>query len=181
MRVNKAFLVAPAARVGRCLLFGSLLAACGPTAEDPNYRFGKEDLESALLGAWTGTWTPNAGEPSAFELELRRPDDPPASSACNRRVLLEPDGTPGLAVQCASSSAMAVAATATVGDAIPAQELDGLIEVDGLLLHEAFVSLARDGAAFSLYAEWSVDGFRSCSARDGQGEIAVCTLERRSP
>jgi hypothetical protein len=161
-------------------LFLALTACGGPDEDQDEFEFGKADMEASFHGIWVGTWTPQDGAPSPFQLSIRSPDEPALRGACGSRAL--GDGAePSLSPLCLTMTTLGVSATVTIEDGTTDPiDLDGFAETGGSKLTNASIELSREGAPFSLFASWNDEsGFTECSAfGEGGAAFATCTLER---
>ncbi|MCC6214657.1 MAG: hypothetical protein IT376_07295 [Polyangiaceae bacterium] len=157
----------------------SLLALGCSSAEDSEgaelYSYGAGDVEQAVLGTWTGTWTPPGGAAGAFTVQLARPAGATTRPACGNREL----GTLGPA--CIDMSSMTLAGVLDVEDgSFTAAPISGGLTVPGTELTELFLSLEGAGVRWS--AEWARGAWTGCRANALDGTtLAACTLAARAP
>lgn len=151
------------------VLLVSTVVACSSSSE-PEWQYTAADVESALVGNWTGTW--NAGGKSgSMELVLAR-TTPTATPKCGNRTLSGP-----LSPKCMDVSTLALTGTLTTSDgAFAKTSMQGDVMVDGLEFSNGYLSL-RTGSETTLTAL-----YRSGSLSDGHVKLtagdATFTLTR---
>lgn len=144
-------------------------------AGDERYSYGATDVEQAVMGKWSGTWTRSGGVATPFTVALSRPAGPTTRPACGSREL------GGLGPLCLETSSMTLAGVLDVDDgSFTAAALSGGLTVPGTDLTEILVGLEGPGLRWS--AEWSTGAWTGCRAQALDGsQLATCTLAARAP
>jgi hypothetical protein len=161
------------------LLVFATVACGGAGSEDEGYRYGAAEVEQLIVGSWTGTWTDVSGGPtSRLSMEVSR--FPAQRAACGSRQLGEGAGQsgPASALQCVSTSEMALQGTLSVDGAFSDLPLTGDIVVVGF--EPANARLTLMGSDHTLTAGWSAGSWQECRVRPPNfgALLAECTLER---
>lgn len=140
-------------------LFVSAAAAC--SSAEPDWQYTSADVESALVGTWTGTWTAG-GKSGSMELVLAR-TTPTATPKCGNRTLSGP-----LSPKCIDSSSLELTGTLTTSDAtFTKTSMHGSVMVDGLVFSNGRVALF-DAANTMLTAD-----YRSATLVDGRVKLSA--------
>lgn len=123
-------------RVAMCALFGIVLAGCSSEPTEPEYGFGEADMQSAIIGDWSGSMTLTGQAATTFTLSIAR--IPTLQPACGSRTFNAP--------LCVESSSMNVEGTLTTADKMfDAVKLQGSFMVIGLEFNHGELSLAGAG------------------------------------
>ncbi|HEX6275366.1 MAG TPA: hypothetical protein VFZ53_20140 [Polyangiaceae bacterium] len=168
-------------RVGSGLLVSFLAGAGGCSASDePEWQFDQADMESAVFGTWTGTYTPFDGSEVPLTLQIRSSDEKARSLSCGSRSFSETRGTAGLSVRCYESTTLALSGTLTLGGVSEPQELDGYFEVAGTSFDSGYLDVSqRDALANSLEATYRNGRWSDCRLLASYAVNGSCTLDER--
>jgi hypothetical protein len=149
----------------------------GCSNDEEEFQYDREDMEAAVFGTWTGSYTLEGSTAVPLTLDIRARDDVARAPACNQRSFSEQSATPGLELRCGSGSSLAVSATLVVdGDDSPT-EFTGYFDVNGLTFTGGYLSLQSSSEA--LMAELHDGAWRSCRHGEGAATDASCTLDAR--
>ena len=165
-------------RVGFLVL---LVTPLGCTKEEEEFQYDREDMEAAVFGTWTGTFTPEDATVASLTLDIRAHDDVARAPACAQRNFSDDSGTPGLELRCGSGSTLAVSATLVIeGDDSPT-EFDGYFDVGGLTFTGGYLSLTGRGseASTALMSEQDHGAWKGCRYGEGATLLGTCTLDTR--
>lgn len=127
-------------------LVGSAVA-CGASESEPEWKFGVTEIDSALVGTWTGTWTA-AGKSGSIQLVLAR-SAPTATPKCGSRTL-SAEGE--LSPKCIDSTSVNLVGTLTTSDdAFKATPMTGTLMVFGATFGNGDINLrTTDGKTLSV-------------------------------
>jgi hypothetical protein len=126
--------------VGQRFAIGALvcmfLAGCSSNPEDPEYGFGEADMQSAVVGDWSGMMSLQGQTPTAFTLSIARA--PAMQPACGNRTFSSP--------LCVETTSMKVEGTLSTTDKVfDAVKLQGEFFVIGLEMTSGELSLTGTG------------------------------------
>jgi hypothetical protein len=163
------------------LVLGSTSLGCANDEEE--FQYSRADMEAAVFGTWTGTFTQDGTTAVPLTLEIREYVDGVRPPACAQRNFSDGSGTPGLDVRCSASSTLNLTATLVVEDAGLVAEFYGDFTVGGLTLTGGDLSLYDASATPStldgrLYATLVGDTWESCRY-GGEKILGDCTLDAR--
>lgn len=137
---------------GTLLLVGCLLVACASSSEsEPSWQFGAADVDSALGGTWTGSYT-SAGKTGTITLDLTR--KPASTTKCGSRTL---------STKCIDATSVELVGTLTTSDGTySATTLTGTMMVMGTSFTSGEINLrTTDGKTFFA-------NYNSASLKDGR-------------
>ena len=166
-------------RLGLLSLGISVLAltSVGCAGDEEEFQYDREDMEAAVFGTWTGTFTRENSTAVPLTLDIRARDDVARAPACNQRSFSDGSGTPGLELRCGSGSSLAVSAMLVVdGDDSPT-DFVGYFDVNGLTFTGGYLSLASSSEA--LMAELDHGAWKGCRHGEGAAIGATCTIDSR--
>jgi hypothetical protein len=169
-------------RVGCWLLAPMLAAAAGCSANDePDWQYGRADMEAAVFGTWTGTYTPEGGTAVPLALEIRASDEPARSLSCGSRSFAHTEGTPGLALRCSEASTLALSGTLSFEGGSKYEALEGSFSVYSTEFYGGSLGLGYvNSADVRLDAELSDGAWSVCRMFRAPGPIGSCTLDARA-
>ena len=153
------------------------LAGCSGD-DEPDWQYDQSDMEAAVFGTWTGTFTPDGGEPTAMTLAIRAHDESVRQLKCGSRTFTSGEATPGLGVRCMDSSSLLVSATLSNGDGSISEELDGSFNVDGTTLEWGDLSLGVPGSSH-VWSSWHAGVWSNCELWLDEATNGTCTLDER--
>jgi len=147
------------------------LAACGSSASstEPDWQFSASDVDSALTGSWTGTWSAG-GKTGSMELQLARVPAP--TTKCGSRTL-----STDLSPKCIDSTSVTLTGTLTTSEgSFTASKLTGTMMVMGTSFTYGEMNL-RTADGKTLFANYQAAGFKDGRVMLSTGE-ATFTLSR---
>lgn len=156
----------------RFLALAIFLTACSSSESDePDYKFGAAEAQSALTGDWTGTWSAG-GKTGAIDLKLAMAT-PVATPKCGNRTL-----SGDLAPKCIDVTTVRLVGTLTTSDgAFGGASMNGALEVFATTLTDGQLDLkTTDGK--TLTARYVSPSFKDGRVMLPAGE-ATFTLSRR--
>lgn len=132
------------ANIARSSVFGLFVCAslvgCGSEPAEPEYAFGETDMQTAIVGNWTGTMTLTGQMPTPYTLSIVQV--PTLQPACGNRTFNAP--------QCVETSSMSVEGTLTTTDKVfDGVKLQGNFMVIGLQLNYGDLNLSGSGVTMS--------------------------------
>lgn len=141
------------ARLGRLGTLAALVTLValanvgGCSSPEERFSYGQAEMEGAVIGDWTGTYTATGKAPTALHLTIRL-GAPAAKTACGNQSFP--------AVKCISMSQLAIEATLSTDDTSSFVEaLTGHFTVWGTELTTGEISLSTSTGVTRLQATWS--------------------------
>jgi hypothetical protein len=156
-----------------------LLAGCS-SEDTPVFNYGKAEMESAVVGTWTGSWMQGDSPPSSLTLVIDTQNDPSARrTACGSQTF-SASPPPGLRLSCSEMSTLAVTGLLSVDDpTVALDDLSGSYAIHSANFIPGDLYLTSADGTTQLTANQAADfSWESCSV-SLDGVTIACTLDSR--
>jgi hypothetical protein len=148
----------------------TLTQANGCSSPEERFSYGQPEMESAVIGDWTGTYTATGKAPTVLHLTVRL-GAPAAKTTCGSQSFP--------AVKCISMSELAIDATLSTDDtSSTVLAMTGVFRVWGTDLTSGEISLATYSQAPRLQLEWSASGVATGTLTDVDGPEGTVSMTR---
>jgi hypothetical protein len=151
----------------RFLFLAALIVGCSSSNEEqPDYQYGRSDVESALVGTWTGSFA--SGRAGTLELNLALAA-PGAQTKCGNRTL---------SMKCMDSSSASLTGTLTTSDGqLSALPATGELTIFGTTFTNGSLYL-KTASGLTLSAQYEAGTLRNGTLSD-TSSTATFTLARK--